>query len=71
MSEQGEAHRRKSAERRQQAVDLKDSGLSNREVGLKLGVRREWARNLVRRGRLEREYQRIHDAERKSDEIRF
>ena len=51
MPEQGEAHRRHSAERRQQALKLKESGLSYREVGLKLGVRKARARQLVARER--------------------
>jgi transposase len=53
---EGIAYRKKSAERRQRAVDLKNSGLSNREVGLKLGVSAEWAKSLIKRGRREREY---------------
>ena len=56
----GEAYRRVGAERRALALSLADKGHSYREVGLKLGVCKERAGQLIRRGRKERDYARIH-----------
>jgi hypothetical protein len=42
-----EEHRRHSAARRQEALQLKNRGLSYRQVGLRLGVRKARARQLV------------------------
>jgi hypothetical protein len=57
----GEAYRRAGAERRAFALKLSDMGCSYREVGLRLGVRKDRAGQLIRRGRKERDYARIHD----------
>ncbi len=56
----GDAHRQRSAERRQQALALHESGLSYRKVGLEMGLCKDRAGHLIRRGRKEREYERIH-----------
>ena len=57
----GEALRRAGTERRALALSLADRGFSYRQVGLKLGVCKDRAGQLIRRGRRERDYARIHD----------
>ena len=55
----GDAHRHKSAERRQQALTLFESGLSYRKVGLEMGLCKSRAGQLICHGRKERAYLRI------------
>ena len=55
-----EAHRCRSAKRRQEALALKESGLSYRKVGLRMGIRKGRARQLVA---LERDRQRRLNSE--------
>ena len=54
MSLRGEAHRRESLRRRQQALVLHDSGMSYRRVGLCLNIRKRRAGQLIRRALSER-----------------